>query len=160
VTALAPCPACKRHVATHERTCPFCARALPPMRAQHANVIGRVTRAAVFSAALAACGKDKPKEVPAPPPAQGSDDLEKMLDEPRTVEHAAVPPPIDAAVIEPDAAVVDAGVSPDAGVVRKKKKQQQVQVKETEQEQIEKIQREHIMNAKPYGAPPARRRIV
>ncbi|HEX5061197.1 MAG TPA: hypothetical protein VFV99_17645 [Kofleriaceae bacterium] len=154
MTALVPCPACKRHVATRERACPFCAHVLPVARAQHITVIGRVTRAAVFSAALVACGKDKPKEAPAPPPAQGSDDLEKMLDEPRTVEHAAVPPPVDAAVIEPDAAVVDAGAPPDAGVVKKKHVQKQ-QVQD-----VRDIKIDHIQNAKPYGAPPARRRIV
>ncbi|HEX5061198.1 MAG TPA: hypothetical protein VFV99_17650 [Kofleriaceae bacterium] len=150
MTALAPCPACKRHVATHERTCPFCARALPRMRAQHVTVIGRVTRAAVFSAALAACGKDKPKEAPPPPPAQGSDELEKMLDnDGKTVEHAPVPP-VDAAVIEPDAAIVDAGLPPDAGVVKKKK---------PHHEQAVPLPPPHNI-PKPYGAPPARKRIV
>lgn len=154
MTALAPCPACKRHIATHERACPFCAHALPVLRAEHKSVIGRVTRAAVFSAALAACSNDKPKQPP-PAPAQGSDDLEKMLDhDGHTVDHAAVPPPADAAIVEPDAAVVDAGLPPDAGVVKKKKKKKVEQVQET----ITPIDPRHL--AKPYGAPPARRRIV
>lgn len=29
MSCLAPCPACKRHVATNETTCPFCAAPLP-----------------------------------------------------------------------------------------------------------------------------------
>ena len=152
MTTFAPCPACKRHVATREIACPFCAHRFTP-RAQQIALVGRVSRAAVFSAALAACSNDKPP-APAPPPAHGSDDLEKLLDhDDRTVEHPA--PPIDAGVPEPDAAIVDAGApdagTPDAGVVIKKKKKLQ------QQETIKIEQREM---AKPYGAPPARRRVV
>jgi len=154
MSELVPCPGCKRHVSTREVTCPFCARALSPSRAQRVVLIGRVSRAAVFSAALAACSDDKPK--PAPPPAQGSDDLEKLLDhEPKQAEHPDVPPPADAA--EPIAQTIDAGVDaglpPDAGVARKKKKKQQI-------ETITPPDLDRIQNAKPYGAPPARKRIV
>ena len=152
MSELVPCPSCKRHVTTREQVCPFCAHALPPARAQRIVLLGRVSRAAVFSAALAACADDKPKP-PAPAPAQGSDDLEKLLDQqPQPVEHA----PIDASLADaaaPDAAVVDAGVPPDAGVAKKKKKKQKVE------EVPVKIEPDHI-HAKPYGAPPARRRIV
>ncbi|HEY5922735.1 MAG TPA: hypothetical protein VIV11_13740 [Kofleriaceae bacterium] len=157
MSKLAPCPGCKRHVATRETACPFCARALAPRRAQHIVLIGRVSRAAVFSAALAACTEEKPKPAPVPP-AQGSDDLEKLLDhQPRPVEPAAAPSDAaisDAALAESDAAiVVDAGVRPDAGVVKKKKK------KQTPEEVIQKPDFDHH-KAMPYGAPPARRRIV
>jgi hypothetical protein len=150
MTTFAPCPACKRHVATREIACPFCAHRFTP-RAQHIALVGRVSRAAVFSAALAACTNDKPPAPAVPPPAQGSDDLEKLLDnDGRTVEHPTAPPPIDAAVAEPDAAIVDAGV-PDAGVViKKKKKIVDAGVAPIDQRQM----------AKPYGAPPARRRVV
>lgn len=158
MTALAPCPHCMRHVATHETACPFCARELARGRARHV-VLGRVSRAAVFSAALAACSQDKPKPPAPPPPARGSDDLEKLLDhQPRVVDEpapTAAPPPVDAGVAAPiDAAVVDAG-APDAGVPVKKKKQQKVQKIEDV-----KIEIDHRHMAKPYGAPPARRRIV
>jgi hypothetical protein len=149
----APCPACKRHVATHEVACPFCAHRFTP-RAQHIALVGRVSRAAVFSAALAACSNDKPPP-PAAPPAQGSDDLEQLLDKQGNAVEPTAPPPIDAAVPEPDTAVVDAGVA-DAGVVIKKKRRQQ-------KEAVEKLPDtlpDRIINAKPYGAPPARRRLV
>ena len=150
MTQLVPCPTCRRHVSTREMTCPFCAHALPPARAQHIVLLGRVSRAAVFSAALAACSDDKPKP-PAPAPTQGSDDLEQLLDQqPQAVEHA---PPIDAPIDAPsDAALVDAGVPPDAGIVKKKKR--------VRQETITVPPPDRIQNAKPYGAPPARRRIV
>jgi hypothetical protein len=155
MTQLAPCPACKRHVATREIACPFCTHRFTP-RAQHVALVGRVTRAAVFSAALAACAKDKPPPSPAPPPTQGSDDLEQMLDPSGSAAVAPTAPPlIDAAVSAPDAAiVVDAGV-PDAGVVIKKKQKKREQVEETVKVPIDN---RHL--AKPYGAPPARRRVV
>ena len=153
MSELVVCPACNRHVRAHEAACPFCSRALPRLRPQRIALVGRVSRAAVFSAALVACADKKP----AAPPAQGSDDLEKMLDDKPKVEHSDTPAPIDAAVVvEPDASIadagVDAGVPPDAGVVRKTKKVQTIErVKPPD---------DRIINAKPYGAPPARRRIV
>ena len=154
MTELVPCPACKRHVGACEVACPFCTRALPPARPQHAVVLGRVSRAAIFSAALAACSDDKPKQPAPAPPAQGGDDLEKLLDpQPRAVDS----PPLDAARADAalvDAGVPDAGVPPDAGVVKKKRKRVQ-------QEPVDPIKLpDHIHNAKPYGAPPWRRRIV
>jgi hypothetical protein len=154
MTELAPCPRCKRHVATRETACPFCAHRFTP-RGQHIALVGRVSRAAVFSAALAACSNDK-APAPAPPPSQGSDDLEKLLDnDGKAVEHPTAPVPIDAAVAEPDAAIVDAGAPPDAGVAIKKKKKQQEKV-----EVATPPPDDRIINAKPYGAPPARRRVV
>lgn len=155
MSALAPCPSCRRHVTIDERTCPFCERPLPPLRAQHLALVGRVSRAAVFGAALAACSGDKQPPAPAqPPPAQGSDDLEQLLDnDGREVAHPD-PPPSDAAV-EPIAdAAIDAGV-PDAGVVKKKK------VRTRHERELERqLDETRIHSAKPYGAPPARRRVV
>jgi hypothetical protein len=163
MTALVPCPACKRHVATREITCPFCASALPAQRARHAVVLGRVTRAAVFSAAVIACDSDKPAPAPAPTPAQGSDDLERLLDDPAAPR---VAPPVDAALADAhvDAPLVDAGVPdaarPDAGVAKKKKTQKKRDPDNLEDVKIqeERFDQRHL--AKPYGAPPARRRIV
>lgn len=157
MSELAPCPGCRRHVTIDERTCPFCERPLPALRGQHVALVGRVSRAAVFSAALAACSGDKQPPAPAPPPpAQGSDDLEQLLDnDGREVAQPDPPPaPIDAAV-EPIAdAAIDAGV-PDAGVVKKKK------VRTHEDREVkQQLDQMRIHNAKPYGAPPARRRIV
>ncbi len=159
MTALAPCAACKRHIATREITCPFCGHAGSRPRVQHVALVGRVTRAAIFSAALVACSDDKPKPALAPP-AQGSDDLEKLLDhEGSEVTHPEAPPAIDASIATPDAAPIDAGVlTPDAGVVRKKRRQQQKQQQIEEKVDVNVIDQRHM--AKPYGAPPARRRIV
>jgi hypothetical protein len=151
--------------------CPFCATALPRARA----VISRpsaFTRAAVFSAALAGCSDHK--QAPAPHAGsaqQGSDDLEQMLDDqPRTADHpmrdAAA---IDAAVqvAEPvDAALaVDAGVDQQALLAEKKRRAEErrrkleEQQRREQQELFRQQQLDHI-NAKPYGAPPARRRVV
>lgn len=156
MTALAPCPHCNRHVHANESTCPFCLQAVAPRRAQYVPVLGRVSRAAVFSAALVACSKDEPKPPPPAPPAQGSDDLEKLLDhQPQAAAPDAAPVDagVDAALA--DAAVADAGV-PDAGVRVKKKKRDPVKVEEA----IKPNEIDHRHMAKPYGAPPARRRVV
>lgn len=160
---LAPCPRCKRHVATSAPACPFCGAAIQHARPQHVTLVGRVSRAAVFSAALVACSNEKPAPAPAPPaaPGSGSDDLEKLLDQDEgTVAHPNAPAPADAAAV-PDAAIADAGVpdagTPDAGVViKKKKKKQQQQIEET----VKTIEIDRMQNAKPYGAPPMRRRVV
>jgi hypothetical protein len=165
---LAACPSCKRHVATRETTCPFCRRALPQLYAQYVRLIGRASRAAVFSAALVACSSDdKPKQAPA----QGSDDLEKLLEyQPRPVEPVA--PPIDAPeaiVVSVDAAVPDAGVDEAEAkrLAAEKKKLADRKRREAERREQEALQRRQddlerwrMQNAKPYGAPPARRRIV
>jgi hypothetical protein len=108
---LRPCPACHRHVRIDERTCPFCTAALtagvPPVLP-----VGRLTRAAVFTAgaALAGCGG---KTAPAQDP------------------------------IDNTAAAIDAGVDeqppPDAAPY---------------------VPPPDLDVKMPYGAPPARERIV
>ena len=157
---LRPCGKCRCHVRVSEVACPFCGAELAGAPPRAVTVVGRVTRAAIFSAALAGCTNDKPKPTPAPAPAQGSDDLEKLLDHDGSeVVHPEAPPPIDASIATTDAAPIDAGVpTPDAGVVRKKRHKQQQQQQEQTIEQVKQIDQRHM--AKPYGAPPARRRIV
>lgn len=49
---LTPCPACARHV--REQTCPFCGADVPPPAARP-RFVGTVTRAAIFSVAAAGC---------------------------------------------------------------------------------------------------------
>ena len=59
MSCLAPCPACNRHVATDETTCPFCAAALPDsFRQQNAcrRPPGRLSRAAMVAAGAAMIG--------------------------------------------------------------------------------------------------------
>ena len=57
---LAPCPACSRHIRTTERTCPFCASAIPESITESAlpGASSRLSRAAAFAftASLAVTG--------------------------------------------------------------------------------------------------------
>ena len=169
------CPACDRHVDVRERTCPFCASALAPGRARRIVLAGRVSRAMVFGAALAACGDDPPAQ-PAPAPVQhgSDDDLEKMLDT-QGAQRAPDSPPADAAppvdATIADAAVPDAGVDAEAERKRKaalaEKRRKQKRERELLEERnriIEQRKRELEVDRsnipKPYGAPPARKRIV
>lgn len=60
MSCLAPCPACGRHIAIDETTCPFCAAALPDSFRQ-ANACrrsppGRLSRAARLAAGAALIG--------------------------------------------------------------------------------------------------------
>ena len=59
MSCLAPCPACKRHVATDETTCPFCAAALPDSFREALSCRkppGRLSRAAMLAAGAALIG--------------------------------------------------------------------------------------------------------
>jgi hypothetical protein len=160
---LVPCVACSRHVSIRETSCPFCGGSLPARRARFAVPRG-FARAAVFSAALASCeSKGNDAKPAAPTVQQGSDDLEKMLDpsgEVGSTQPRAVTP--DAAVADA-AAAVDAGT--DAGIdaaVAPKKKVERKRKQHVDDEPVavpDPYPREHQI-PKPYGAPPARRRVV
>ena len=67
---LSPCPQCRRHVAITESTCPFCAAPLAASAAPE-TIYGRWSRAAVF-AGLAGCytSNPPPQNPPPPPPDQ------------------------------------------------------------------------------------------
>ena len=60
MSCLAPCPACGRHVATDETTCPFCAVALPESFRQacasRRPAPGRLSRAARLAVGAALIG--------------------------------------------------------------------------------------------------------
>src|SRR6476659_5683807 len=66
---MTPCSRCARHVRHHETACPFCGAEFAAAPPRTFTVVGRVTRAAVFSAALVACTKH---EEPKPAPHTGS----------------------------------------------------------------------------------------
>ena len=169
MTELAPCPRCHRHVAVHETTCPFCRAAVSGLRAVH-HIPAKLVRVAVLTAALAGCSDKKSAE---PPPAgsaagsaQGSDDLEKMLDhDGTTVQHAA---PADAALDAYAVAdAIDAGVAADAGLSQEelaaqKEKQRERLEERRRKKALEEQRRQQLdrVNVKPYGAPSARRRVV
>ena len=110
---LRPCPECRRHVRIDESACPFCAAALAAV-APPTLPVGRLTRAAVFTAGAAlavgaGCGSKQP----------------------------SAQDPIDNTVTTS----VDAGAEPiDAEPVREAIPDHDIPM--------------------PYGAPPARERIV
>ena len=58
MSCLAPCPACNRHVATDETTCPFCSAALPDsIRCQPRQPLrGRLSRAGLLAAGATLLG--------------------------------------------------------------------------------------------------------
>ena len=132
----------------------------------------------MFSAALVGCEStpETPKAAPAPQH-EGSDDLEKLLDGDHHVADRPAPPRADAAVAADATAIavttVDAGVPADAGVDDKalaaKREKQRREKREREKRERERIEKQLDValpdpnlniHAKPYGAPPARRRVV
>lgn len=169
---LVPCTQCRRHVDAGESACPFCGCVVVE-RPRLASPRGKLTRAAVFSAALAGCNskQEPPKPAPAPAQQQGSDDLEKMLDGDHHVDRPAAP--VDASVaMEPvDAAVmasqpVDAGSPLDVAVPTRGHGHHVRVHKEgpppppPPPPPDDPNNPNWHANPKPYGAPPARRRLV
>lgn len=156
------CPGCKRHVRVGAATCPFCAASLPAARAQYSKPRA-LTRAAIFSAALAGCSDHKQPAPSAAGSAQvGSDDLEKMLDsDGRTVQHASPPDAAADAPVDASAVAVDAALPPDAGAVHKKRHvpPPPPPPPPPPDDDLRNNPNWHN-NPKPYGAPPARRRVV
>ena len=174
-----PCVYCSRHVGVTETKCPFCRRGISVQRPQFAFA-SKLTRAAIFSAAVVACDSKTAKPTPAPVPPQagsatgsGSDDLEKMLDaDGRTVDHPA--PVTDAGALDAEsmAAVADAGL--DAGVkatvvrtpeeIRERQEKVRLDAERVQEKVLKNREKQEQLriqqNAKPYGAPPARRRVV
>ena len=164
---MTPCSACARHVKHDETACPFCGAPFVAPAPRSARVIGRVTRAAVFSAALVACHK---QEEPKPAPKTGSaehldQDFNQLLGS-AEVQQA----PADAAVAVAADAAIDAGKS-DEERTRELQHAQQVEQQQKQHADDERRRREleqqrlrdqenMMHNAKPYGAPPARRRVV
>ena len=128
---LRPCTACNRHVAIEATSCPFCAAALGV--GSPAIDPARLSRAAIFVAGAAAA-------------ALGAASLGGCWTNKNTPAHAEQTPPPDAAVRAPDAAVVQ---------------QQQINVDDGQD-----VQNHPCFDGPqgpvcaPYGAPPARRRIV
>jgi hypothetical protein len=172
---LVPCNVCRRHVSVAESACPFCAAAVPAQRARRFAPSGRITRAAVFSAALVGCETKQEAPKPAPSPQQqGSDDLEKLLDDDHHIADRPTPPPADAAVAADATAIatgaLDAGVPADAGVDQAAlaaKRERQRKLREEQERKRKEIERQLAVPnpdwhniPKPYGAPPARRRVV
>lgn len=155
---LAVCPQCKRHVRVATASCPFCATALSGLRAR--NVIPRAfTRAAIFSAALAGCGEHKKPPAPTAGSAIGSAAAPVAADAepgPGSDTGSNAGSAVNAFAAADAGAVVDGG-TPDAGRGSADAKK----LKEERDTLRKKIREDRLRQmAKPYGAPPARRRIV
>ncbi len=136
MSSLHPCQHCQRHIRASESACPFCS----------ARVGSRpLAKAALLATALAGAStlgcadkKSEPAQIPTSVPVTAP------------VSDAMSATPADAAVAIADAGAPDSGV-PDAAVAKKKKKKHEVL-------KVEEPQR--VLPPMPYGAPPARRRLV
>ena len=145
--------------------------------------LGRITRAAVFSAALVGCGgkKDESKAAPAGSAERLDQDFNQLLGsaEPGSAAPGSAVAHASDAAVAGDAAQV--AVPADAMSDEERTRQLQHQQQQTDQhkrdedqalrrqreeeqrrreEQIRLQQQDFNHNAKPYGAPPARRRVV
>jgi hypothetical protein len=129
---LTPCPACRRHVA--DSACPFCGATVTPADRATPKA-GRLSRAIVFGAAIvgAGCGP-KPK-------ANDPADAESRL--PQERHHGG------GGCSEPDPAEIERLEKAKADASEEDKPAIEQQLQEARQPVCA-----------PYGAPPARRRIV
>jgi hypothetical protein len=130
---LQPCDGCRRHLdASQARSCPFCA-ATVTARARAPLPTGRLSRAAVFSSAalVAGCG-GKPKQARTEP---------HVIEDENYQDHPCTEPdPVKIAELE--------------------KQRDEAQTDEEKRAIDEKLDRARMSVCAPYGAPPARRRIV
>lgn len=144
MSELQVCEACQRHIRASESKCPFC-----DSQNSNRSRLGTVILAgALASASALGCSDERPA-TKAPPP---------VADTPAVVSiDAAAANPMDAAM--PDASSADAGAADagakDAAVVKKRKKKvKKEQLKPKEAPPVDE------RTQMPYGAPPARRRLV
>jgi len=134
MTELRPCTECNRHVRADHDVCPFCAANIAP-HVRRVMPSGRLTRAAVFASALAGAGAGAAGCGPGPEPAAPTDD-----------QH--INPTPDAMVPAPPI-IADAGVSFD----------ETKPAADAASGSLVYPDHDHP-NPKPYGAPPARTRLV
>ena len=131
---LAPCPGCRRHVRSGGE-CPFCASAGPALTAR-VSAVGRLSRAMVFGAALAATaacgGKTKP--------AGTTDQRDPFPDE---AHHGG-------GCVDPDPKRIEE--------LEQRKASAKSEEEKTALDQELQIARQP--SCMPYGAPPRRRRVV
>lgn len=147
MSELAPCETCRRHIRVSESACPFCeGQTLPRSRrspARRALLTGALVGASALGCSDERPATQAPPPVAAPPPA--------------VVIDAALPNPIDAALVEPtDASAPDAGAA-DAALAKKRKKKA---TRNGPKDSINLLPDRTPPPPMPYGAPPARRRLV
>ena len=143
MSELSPCPACRRHV--RGITCPFCGAAT----AQRAAIdlgAGRVSRAIVFaSATLAATAGCAHKQKSA----------DEMGEERHAGGNGCIPPDDDKIKqLEARKAELQKQQSQESDETQKYATEQEIRQVD------EDLQHARMPNCAPYGAPPARRRIV
>jgi hypothetical protein len=133
---LRPCPSCRRHVGADEVACPFCAGPLGAAApAGRRMVSGRLTRAAIFAGAVAAsgCGSSEPKTNGV----EGGGDQVLEQQQPADAGEVMLSAPADAAVVP---------------------------VETDPRDELEEQRRRRAVDPNdipmPYGAPPARSRLV
>lgn len=150
---LRPCTECSRHIRVADPACPFCGAGNDAPFTPPRMPAGRLSRAAIFAGALAtgaaACGTNPEPIDPADNETTGDDQVLQQHDTTTdTTDNVTPAPPPDAMMAAPPP-VVDAMVAAkppppppaDAGVAVHPK-----------------WDPNHI--PKPYGAPPARKRLV
>src|SRR5687768_16838575 len=131
MTDLEPCGGCGRHIVATEPCCPFCGR-LAMRTTSRTFAGGRMSRAAVFAGALAAsaCGGKAKPAQPQEPPEHHN-----------YQDHPCSDP------------------NPDE-IARLEKRRDEAQSDEEKQRIEQELERARMPVCAPYGAPPARRRIV
>lgn len=177
---LRPCSSCRRHVAIDARTCPFCAAELAPA-ADRPWIVGRLSRAAAFAGITlaTACWRDTAPEVQTPVVKQVGGSITGRVSEARRGQ------PIAGVTVHavPRAAPTGPGftaITDERGHYKLEnlpsgsyevtyyylelQTTRHVEVREGVAEQVDErvnIQepRHHEVDM-PYGAPPARRRVV
>jgi len=180
---LAPCATCHRHVGLDAPTCPFChapPATLPPRTPT--TILGRVTRAAVFAGAVGAagCGASVPKphydQMTSPASATGESGEVRG----RITRHTGEPAQTTVYLVtdivgtrspstttdgngyyrfdDIPAGEYEIRVSGSKHRVRIVVRPAQAVVLDVAQDEPPKVDTRHM--AKPYGAPPARRRVV
>jgi hypothetical protein len=137
MTAYSPCPSCRRHI--KDATCPFCGTL--SSQSDRSPGLGRVSRAVVFAGVTvaAACGGSQKKTT------TPDDNAERRLEEKEDRRHYQDHPCYD-----PDPAQVAAA----------QKKVDEAKTDEERSAAQQELQRVNQPMCAPYGAPPARRRIV
>ena len=115
MSCLAPCPACQRHVATDETTCPFCATALPDSFRDALSCRkppGRLSRAAMVAAGAALLGAEACSNsiapaygISPPPPDAGADTgpSDGSTNDSVVALYGAAPAPLENAPADEDA---------------------------------------------------------
>jgi hypothetical protein len=180
---LQPCTACRRHIATNHARCPFCDASSSPAEMPERAFV-RMSRAMVFAGATlaAACGGSR-----APQPAATSSTSTQASPPPVTPDAGAAavagpdpwaspprPPPVDAGVVVDAAPVVvkqpihvqehyqnHPCSEPDpARVAEAQKKLAAAKTPDEKQRAQQELWGAQMPICAPYGAPPARRRVL